>query len=77
MTLKATRVKKARTNSGTCQLCRGPLLVGQQLGLYPPIRTWLHTACAGRRCEHCHQRLPLVRIAQGFTAHPMCGGDAE
>lgn len=66
-----TKVRKARAR-GRCPLCRGGILVGQQIGNYPQIRGWVHVDCPGRRCEHCNQRIPLTRIAQGFTAHPTC-----
>ncbi|GAA3215545.1 hypothetical protein [Actinocorallia longicatena] len=75
--IKALRTRKARTSTGTCALCRTPLVVGQRISQYQGMRAWVHSACAVKSCEHCHQRLPLTRIAQGFTAHPMCQGEAE
>lgn len=37
----ATRTMKARRTS-TCPLCRGPVLVGQQIG---KVGVWAHVSC--------------------------------
>ena len=75
--IKVLKAKKARTNNGTCPLCRGPLLVGQRISLYVSMTRWVHSRCAVKLCTGCGQRLPLTQIAAGAEAHPMCRGEAE
>jgi hypothetical protein len=39
----ASRIRRARYDSGTCPLCLGDILIGQQIGLIS--QGWAHTSC--------------------------------
>ncbi|GAB2820569.1 hypothetical protein GCM10022221_18120 [Actinocorallia aurea] len=75
--IKAVKNQKARTNSGTCGLCRGPVLVGQRVSRYRGMTSWVHSRCAVRLCDGCGARLSLTLIAAQATSHPMCEGKPE
>jgi hypothetical protein len=64
----ARRVRKARRRS-TCPLCRGPVLVGQQIGLIPA--GWAHVSpCIVERNRIIAGQLPGDLGREGRDAAP-------